>query len=241
MPDVYVAGGGEPSPTRPIEGSPQADVKTEPGRQVSENRGQSIPREMISEILRKAGEMPRKALWGAYSVRPGKKFINEQMDEEVVLLLRAHPVTNSGWILLVILGLILPGLLVVIGIFEPVPAKFVFMGRLIWYLGVLGFGLEKFFNWYYSVFIVTNERLVDIDFINLLYRVVTHVNLNHIEEPSMTTGGLARLMFHYGDVTVSTAAENPNVEALKVPYPDKVVAIVSELAEELEKRRERGE
>jgi len=241
MPDIYVAGGDDTPPVQDTEEKPPLAKAAEGQGGGRDGSGQNVPRELISEILRKAGEMPRKALWGAYSVRPGKKFINEQMDEEVVLLLRAHPVTNSGRILLVILGLILPGLLVVIGIFEPVPAKFVFMGRLIWYLGVLGFGLEKFLNWYYSVFIVTNERLVDIDFINLLYRVVTHVNLNHIEEPSMTTGGLARLMFHYGDVTVSTAAENPNVEALKVPYPDKVVAIVSELAEELEKRRERGE
>ena len=110
-----------------------------------------------------------------------------------------------------------------------------------WYVVILGFAFEKFLNWYYSVFIITNERMVDIDFVNLLYRVVSYANLNHIEEPTMAVGGILRSMFRYGDVHVSTAAEKSTLEALAVPYPDKVVNIISQLSEELEKRRERGE
>ena len=41
------------------------------------------------------GEHPRKALWGAYCVYPAARFITQQQDEEIVLLLRAHPITNG--------------------------------------------------------------------------------------------------------------------------------------------------
>ena len=174
-------------------------------------------------------------------VSPGGRFINEQEDEEVVLLLRAHPITNVRWMLTVIGALVLPEILVAVGMFANVPFKFVFVGRLVWYLMILGFSFEKFLNWYYSVFIVTNERVVDIDFVNLLHRVVSYATLNHIEEPTMVAGGFIRSWFRYGDVSVATAAEFPAIEARAVPYPDKVIRVISELSEELEKRRERGE
>ena len=172
---------------------------------------------------------------------PGKRFINEQEDEEIVLLLRRHPVTNIKWLLIALGMIILPELLTAIGMFAAAPARFLLVGRLGWYLVIIGYMMEKFLDWYYSVFIVTNERLVDIDFMNLLTRQISYANLNHIEEPSMISGGLFRSMFRFGDVTIATAADEPGLEASAVPYPDRVINIISELSEELEKRRETGQ
>ncbi len=240
MPDVYVSKEGvtekHSTPHNPKKEAIAEHVHTHPKLSDRDER-----KAMIASVLRKAGEVKRRAVLGAYCVTPGKKFINEQDDEEVVLLLRSHPITNLGWILLVVFLLILPEALSLSGVFTAIPIKYVFMGKLAWYLVTLGFAFESFLNWYYSVFIVTNERIVDIDFHNLLYRVVSYANLNHIEQPSMQMGGLLRSMLRYGDVHVATAAESSNVEGLAVPYPEKVVAIISELSEELEKRRERGE
>jgi len=207
----------------------------------SENRKGSWWKETIDKVLVDTGEEPRKSLLGAYCVYPGSRFITQQEDEEIVLLLRAHPITNIGWVLLTIVMLVLPGILLATGIFAAVPGKFVLVGRLTWYLVTLMYAMERFLYWYYSVFIVTNERLVDIDFENLMYRTVTYANLNHIEEPAMMTGGFIRSMFQYGDVVVTTASEQPTIEALGVPWPQKVVDIISRLAEELEKRRAKGE
>lgn len=197
--------------------------------------------EVVGEVLERMGEYPRNAMMGAYCVRPGLRFVTQQDDEEIVLLLREHPITNVGWILVAVGMVILPFLLLGIGIFASVPTKFILIGKIVWYLMTLMFAFEKFLYWYYTVFIVSNERLVDIDFENLMFRVVTYANLNHIEEPASVTGGFIRSMFQYGNVWVTTASKEPTVEALRVPYPDKVVDLISRLSEELEKRRERGE
>lgn len=197
-------------------------------------------KEVVDEVLEKVGEEPRRAMLGAFCVRPDQRFTTQQDDEEIVLLLRAHPITNAGWVLIVILTLILPGVILGTGVFAAVPGKFILVGKLVWYLVTLMYAMERFMFWYYSVFIVTNERVVDIDFDNLMYRQITYANLNHIEEPEETTGGFIRSMFQYGDVVVTTASEKPTLEASAVPYPDKVVDIISRLAEELEKRREMG-
>jgi membrane protein YdbS with pleckstrin-like domain len=195
---------------------------------------------VVDEVLEKVGEKPGSHAWGAYIVRPGCKFMTQQEDEEIVLLLRAHPITNVGWVLLTLLMLVLPGFLQAAGVFAGVAFQYLFVGKLVWYLVTLMYAFERFLYWYYSVFIVTNERLVDIDFDNLIWRDVTNANLNHIEEPEMVTGGFVRSMFQYGDVFVTTASERPSLEALAVPRPQNVVDIISRLSEELEKRREQG-
>ncbi len=207
-----------------------------------ETQNQPWWKEVINRVLKDAGEEPHKAAMGAYCVYPaGAKFINQQQDEEIVLMLRAHPITNIGWVLVTLIMLILPSILLSTGMFASVPGKFLFVGRLIWYLMTFVHAFERFLNWYYSVFIVTNERLVDIDFNNLLWREVTYLNLNHIEEPEMSVLGFFETMFRFGNVIVTSASKVPTVEALQVPFPDKVVDIISRLSEELEKRRERGE
>lgn len=198
-------------------------------------------KDVIAGVIKGAGETPRKAMLGSYMVLPPNRFVTQQEDEEVVLLLRAHPITNFKWVVLTILMLIFPFVLGNIGVLSSIPFKYLFIGRLTWYLATLMFAMEKFMHWYYSVFIVTNERLVDIDFVNLMFRVITYANLNHIEEPAMVTGGIFRSIFQYGDVFVTTASEKPTVEALGVPWPQRVVDIISRLSEELEKKRERGE
>lgn len=250
MPEVYNATPtGAPPSTPPV----HTDLPTHTHTQTQTHThpaGQDQPdhltpkqqaRALIEEVLKKTGETKRKILGGAYEVCPGSSFINEQNDEEVVLILRAHPIMNLRWMLIVAGALILPEILGWAGVFNPIPFKYVFVGKLSWYLVILGFAFEKFLSWYYSVFIVTNERLVDIDFVNLLYRVVSYANLNHIEEPAMVMGGFVRSFFKYGDIHVATAAEAPTLEAVGIPHPDKVIRIISELSEELEKRRERGE
>jgi len=233
MPEVYVA----PKP-------PQSRAKITPPEPIQTKKEQEGPwwKDLIQQVLKDAGEKSRKAVMGAYCVYPeGMKFINQQQDEEIVLLLRAHPITNVGWILVTLGMVLLPSFLLTTGMFTGVPGKFLFVGQLVWYVMTVVYAFEKFLFWYYSVFIVTNERLVDIDFTNLLWRDITYANLNHIEEPRSVTGGFIRSLLQYGNVWITTASEEPTVEATRVPYPDKVVDIISRLSEELEKRRERGE
>jgi membrane protein YdbS with pleckstrin-like domain len=233
MPDIYTSVTSEASPKY------MAPVENAFNKELSQSK--SWWKEVIAGVLRGVGETPRKARWGSYMVLPSHHFVTQQEDEEVVLMLRAHPVTNFKWVVTAIVMLILPTLLENLGVFNAIPFKFLFIGKLTWYLATLMFSVEQFMHWYYSVFIVTNERLVDIDFVNLMFRVITYANLNHIEEPAMVTGGIFRSLFQYGDVFVTTASEKPTIEALGVPWPQRVVDIISRLSEELEKKRERGE
>lgn len=196
---------------------------------------------MIDKVLEQAGERPRRELHGAYHVRPKEKFVTQQQDEEIVLLLRSHPITNLGWILMAIAMMLIPTFFEAMGMFSGIPVRFMFVAKMTWYLVTWAFAFERFLNWYYSIFIVTNERVVDVDFYNLMSRVVTHISLNHIEEPVMGQQGFGATMFNYGYVLVQTAGSKSTVECKACPWPAKVVDIINRLAEELETRRTKEE
>lgn len=224
MPEVYVS-------DKPQESSKGAAI----------NKTFSDTKTMVDEVVRRSGEERRSAVGNAYLVCPDKRFVSMQDDEIPVLMLRAHPIVNAQWILATIGLLFIPDLLISVGMFAMVPFKIVFLSKLTWYLVLLGFAFERFLDWYFSVIIVTNERVVDVDFENLLQRVISYATLNHIEEPTVVAGGLLRSLFHYGDLYIATAAEESAIEARNIPFPDRVIRIISELSEELEKRRELGQ
>ena len=62
------------------------------------------------------------------------------------------------------------------------PGNFQFMTLVLWYLLVTAVVLEGFFNWYFDVFIVTDERIIDVDFKNMIYKNITITKIDKIEE-----------------------------------------------------------
>lgn len=157
------------------------------------------------------------------------KFETMDSEEKVVLFLRKHFITNFGWILTTILMTLAPFVVDGIGILDPIPDNFRFMFMLIWYLVTSAYFLESFLTWYFNIYIVTDERIIDVDFYNLIYKEVSDANIDKIQDVTYKMGGVIRTIFNYGDVLVQTASEVPNFEFLAVPKPDQVVKVLQDL------------
>jgi hypothetical protein len=156
-------------------------------------------------------------------------FETRESQEKVVLMMRKHPITNLRWILISAVLVLAPGILGVLPLLEAFPANFRFIGVLGWYLATTAFVLENFLTWFFNVYFVTDERIIDVDFYNLIYKEVSEAEIEKIQDVTYKMGGVARTIFNYGDVLVQTAAEVPNFEFLAVPKPDKVVKILQDL------------
>jgi hypothetical protein len=72
---------------------------------------------------------------------------------------------------------------------------------------------------------------VDVDFLFLLYKHFSEAELDKIQDISFTSSGIMAAMFNYGDVSVETAGELPNINFETVPNPQKIVEMVRALAE----------
>lgn len=171
----------------------------------------------------------------AFAVRPdGVRFETQEEAEEVVLFLRQHIVVNVPWLIIAAVLLAAPTVIfpLALGIVRfpfAIPAGYFVIGTLFWYLSTFGFILANFISWFFNIYIVTNERIVDIDFLYLLYKQFSQAELSKIQDINYSSGGVIATIFNYGNVTVETAGEMPNLEFARVPQPDKVVQTIRSL------------
>ncbi|MEK9143431.1 MAG: PH domain-containing protein [Patescibacteria group bacterium] len=176
-----------------------------------------------------------------FAVSPkGIRFETQQDDEQVILFLRQHIIVNVPWVLVAIFLLIVPTLLfpMVLGNLKlpfMIPAGYIVIGTLFWYLITFGFILTSFLNWFFNIYIVTNQRVVDIDFVHLLYKEFSEARLDKIQDISYKSGGVFAALFNFGDVIVQTAGESPNFDFLSVSRPETVVQTISKLIEKIKK------
>lgn len=159
----------------------------------------------------------------------GVSFETQELDEPIVLLLRPHPLTNTGWIILAILLILGPLILPLTPIIDLLPLRFGIVLNILWYLLTLSFIFEKFLGWFFNIFIVTDERVIDVDFYSFTYKEVSEAALAKIEDITYTTGGLFGSVLDFGTVSIQTAGERPNIDFENVPHPAQVVAVIRAL------------
>lgn len=166
------------------------------------------------------------------------RFEGEENDEQVLFLLRAHPLTNLGWILVTLIFLLIPLVSGFLPIEDLLNLNLKFEAgnlRLLtaaWLLVVLGFAFQQFLRWYFNIYILTNKRVVDIDFYGLFYRAVSQTTLGNIQDITYTKGGIAQNFFDYGSIYIQTAGKAANFEFTDIPDPEgsqkQILELVSE-------------
>jgi len=143
------------------------------------------------------------------------------------------------WLIITIFLIFAPVFLSVLPPLVLLPDRFRLVVGMMWYLFVFAFILEQFFTWYFNVDIITDERIVDIDFISLIHKRVSDAEIENIEDVTYKVGGIFGTMFDFGTVYVQTAAERPEFEFEDVPRPALVVKVLQKLR--LEEKQEQLE
>jgi len=167
------------------------------------------------------------------SINPdGVSFIDKRDDEEILLVLRRHPITNFFWIMafLIMISLISPA--VRFGWLDFMSAGFQAICVYAWILLSLMVIWSGFLNWYFNINIISSERVIDIDFYELIYREVTDAELDKIQDVTHNMGGLLGILFNFGNIYIQTAGTKPEIEFLNVPRPAEVASVLRRLREE---------
>lgn len=166
----------------------------------------------------------------AYSYCPDNAtFETQEAGERIILLMRKHPITNVPWILLVAGLVFAPSVLGFIPLASLFPPQFGLGALILWYLLATAIALEGALSWFFNVYIITDERVVDVDFHNLIYREISDAKIDKIQDVTYKVGGVVRTLFNYGDVLIQTAGTIPNFDFVAVPNPAEVAKILQEL------------
>jgi uncharacterized membrane protein YdbT with pleckstrin-like domain len=202
----------------------------------------------IEEIveLEKSGKY--KSLFGSFVVVPSKtRFESQDDDEKIVVLGRRHFATNMKWMALACFAFFVPMFWGEFPMIKALDTNTGFVLSVVWYSALLFYAIQNFVLWFYNVYIVTNERLVDVDFFGLLYKNINVTQIGKVEDVNYSQRGVFASFFNFGNVVVQTASEQRSDDKSEksaftfdaVSNPDLVVKIISELMEEDQKKNRR--
>ncbi len=167
-------------------------------------------------------------LLGSFCTNPKAKFETQRDQENIILLVRSHPIVFLPYVT----NALVMALLVVFLNFAPLPfldpVKFLFID-LVTAIFILSYLWYSLLRWYFNVGIITNERVIDIDFYNVTYKEITQAKLGKIEDITTRSESFLESLFNYGDLFIQTAGEEKNIEFYHVPYPAEVVRIINDL------------
>lgn len=153
----------------------------------------------------------------------GKYFPSQKSEEKVFLLLRRHWISYGIFLFLFVLMLIPLFLLVNFTAttpdLSPVVLNIIYLVLPAYLLIMLGLMLYGFVDYYLDVYIVTNERIVNISQNGFFKRDISELHLHQVQDVSAKEVGMFPTIFHYGDVMIQTAGERENFVFKAVPHP----------------------
>ena len=138
-------------------------------------------------------------------------FDGQREGEEVQVVFRRHFLTaKSGVIFLILMIMIGVGLTLLwpnnIMIFET------FLALIL--VGVLGF-LYSYMLWYFSIYIVTNQRIRQISQRGLFKKSVVDLGLDKIQSISYGVSGIRAGLMGYGTIVIQTAVGDLVISMVK--------------------------
>ncbi len=162
-------------------------------------------------------------------------FHGKEQGEEVVLIIRSHWIVYLPEALVTLLAWILPWLLLALipNLSKNIP---IFVSILITAF-VLGTSLliNAIVRWFYNVSIITDQRVIDLDFPNVMEHSMSEAQLEKVEDITHKQIGAAGSLFDFGTVYIQTAGSSQNIEFQNVPRPRDVQDILVDLLESKQK------
>ncbi|HLC15428.1 MAG TPA: hypothetical protein VJL89_04295 [Thermodesulfovibrionia bacterium] len=178
----------------------------------------------------------RVRMFSAFITNPlGVSFVEQEPDEKVLLFLRRHFITNVPWIFITIVLIFIPLILfafrINLQILEALslPIRFTVVFTILYYLIVFSYTFINFITWFYNVLIITQKRIVDVDYSDIVIHNIAFTKLTHVQEVNYTQAGFIRSFFNFGDVFIQTAGPEINLEGLSVPQPRRAAQIIANL------------
>ena len=165
-----------------------------------------------------------------------KEFAGQRDGEEVIVVLFRHwytlvfPIVRA--ILIILATLIVPAWLGITGfIFSYGITTLVYYLWQVFWVGVI---VYDYFNWYQDRYIITTERIIEIDQRGLFSRRVSEIELDRIQNITHAVDGLPATILNFGTITIQSAGAN-DLSVRRVGRPAEVQEDITRLVKGLHK------
>jgi len=157
-------------------------------------------------------------------------FDIQQKDEEILLIIREHPIFHLGWIfysIIYAIALIFIDYLVY-SYFSESNAIFLLLFGM---CTIISYIWSNITHWYFLSGIITNKRIIDLDYNNTLSREINVVNLSGVEEVTTKSNGYIGSFFDSANIFVKSEGDILSIEFMNSPNPSFIVKFINDLIE----------
>ncbi len=140
---------------------------------------------------------------------PSVKYFEDQFDDEDVLyVFRRHPVVMRKGLIFGSFGLLVGPLYTLVLTFtnstNPPSMTFFYLSFVVSLVICAVLFFPSWMDWYFSVFIVTSKRFIQITQKGFFHRNVSDLNLNLIQSINYDIAGIEQTLLGYGTITMQT-------------------------------------
>ncbi|HCC22471.1 hypothetical protein A2480_01530 [Candidatus Uhrbacteria bacterium RIFOXYC2_FULL_47_19] len=176
-----------------------------------------------------------------------ESLIHQKTNEKVIFYLRRHVIVFIGGALFIVLMMILP-----IGAWLLANANWpeLLIGKIsgpailllgsAYYLWVWLFLFSYFVDYYLDAWVITTDRILNIEQEGLFNRTVSELDLTNVQDVTSEVHGILPFFFGYGNVFIQTAAERGRFVFEQVPKPEEIRKRLLILVDEDRQRQNQG-
>lgn len=166
-------------------------------------------------------------------------LIRQKGYEKIEFLLRRHPLTFVPIVVLFLVLMAVPAVIyfLIDNLFPNLwQGQLLFpLGTLaasVYYLSVYLFFYAHFIDFYLDIWIVTNDRVVDIEQHGLFARTISEMDLYRIQDVTVEVKGFFPTLLKYGHLKVKAASPNVSIFFQNIPRPNALRQAILHLSDE---------
>lgn len=169
-----------------------------------------------------------------------------EKEKDIVIFTRRHWISFLFDIIVSVFLLIVPIVIIIVlrvllpNIFQGLFPNFLVIFGSVYYLIIATSIFNAWISYYYDLYILTNDMIIDVTQSGFFDRKVSQLSLLRVQDVSSKINGLFPTLFSFGDVLVETAGERVEQFLLySVPNPQEFSSKVLELHDQLIEREGR--
>ena len=167
-------------------------------------------------------------------IQKEKIFEGQHAKEEVISIIHRHPFQLFLPVFKVFLGLVIVFILFRILGFSKFSSVIFFLWLIIGGLYIF----LQWFNWYRDRYILTDERIINLQQKHLFSRAVIEAPYENIQDISYEVNGFWATIFGFGDVRIDTAGRKEGIIMEQVHRPRRLKSKIVKIRDIVMKERE---
>jgi uncharacterized membrane protein YdbT with pleckstrin-like domain len=92
------------------------------------------------------------------------------------------------------------------------------------------FTLNRISDWFYSVNLVTNQRVIDFEFSGIGVKKVVETDMRNIQSVTIESSGFLSFIFGLSTIHILTSGDNPNIDLEYISNANEIQDLISDLS-----------